>query len=70
MEVGDTAKKEVGCALRFGRRKASVSFSDRSHPSFFSYLLPQKFVDLSNQMYIVCLASKEKYRKNDRIMLY
>ncbi|ERI11545.1 hypothetical protein HMPREF0083_00346 [Aneurinibacillus aneurinilyticus ATCC 12856] len=30
-------KKEVGCAHR---------------PSFFSYLPPQKCVDLSNQMYI------------------
>jgi hypothetical protein len=36
-------KEEVGRALHPGRRRAGVSFS---------YLLPQKFVDLSNQMYI------------------
>ncbi|KIV56144.1 hypothetical protein [Aneurinibacillus migulanus] len=50
MEVGDSEKEEIGCALRSSRRKASVSFSDR--PSFFSSLSPQEFVDLSNQMYI------------------
>ncbi|ERI10644.1 hypothetical protein HMPREF0083_01257 [Aneurinibacillus aneurinilyticus ATCC 12856] len=36
-------KEEIGYVLRSGRRKASVSFS---------YLPPQKCVDLSNQMYI------------------
>ncbi|MED4731992.1 hypothetical protein P9597_28445 [Aneurinibacillus migulanus] len=55
MEGGDSEKEEVGCALRSGRRKANVSFSDRSlhRSSFFSYLSPQEFVDVSNQMYIV-----------------
>ncbi|ERI11657.1 hypothetical protein HMPREF0083_00243 [Aneurinibacillus aneurinilyticus ATCC 12856] len=53
LEGGDSNKEEVECAMRSGRRKASVSFSDCSRPSVFSYLLPQKFVDLSNQMYIV-----------------
>ncbi|MCP1358959.1 hypothetical protein [Aneurinibacillus migulanus] len=52
MEVGDSEKEEGGCALRSSIRKANVSFSDRSRPSFFSYLSPQEFVDLSNQMYI------------------
>ncbi|MCP1356939.1 hypothetical protein [Aneurinibacillus migulanus] len=46
MEVGNSEKEEVGYALRSSRRKANVSFSDRSRP-------PQEFVDLSNQMYIV-----------------
>ncbi|MCP1358643.1 hypothetical protein [Aneurinibacillus migulanus] len=44
MEVGDSEKEEVGCALRFSRRKANVSFSNLSS---------QEFVDVSNQMYIV-----------------
>ncbi|KIV52649.1 hypothetical protein AM501_30270 [Aneurinibacillus migulanus] len=56
MEGGDSEKEEVGCALRSSRRKANVSFSDRSRPPpfllFFPSLLPQEFVDLSNQMYI------------------
>ncbi|WP_161795157.1 hypothetical protein [Aneurinibacillus migulanus] len=37
LEVGDSEKEEVGYAHR---------------PSFFSYLSPQEFVDVSNQMYI------------------
>ncbi|KIV59273.1 hypothetical protein AM501_00640 [Aneurinibacillus migulanus] len=38
MEVGDSEKEEVGCALRFSRRKANVSFSDRPPP--FILFLP------------------------------
>ncbi|MCP1358541.1 hypothetical protein [Aneurinibacillus migulanus] len=53
-------KEEGGYALRPGRRKANVSFSDPSRSSFFSSLSPQKFVDLSNQMYIVKM-SKNLY---------
>ncbi|MED0894203.1 hypothetical protein [Aneurinibacillus migulanus] len=54
MEEDDSEKEEGGCALRSSRRKANVSFSARSHhlPSFFSYLSPQEFIDVSNQMYI------------------
>ncbi|WP_053912255.1 hypothetical protein [Aneurinibacillus migulanus] len=51
-------KEEGGYALRPGRKKADVSFSAR-RPSFFSYLSPQEFVDLSNQMYIVWNISLE-----------
>ncbi|MCP1357662.1 hypothetical protein [Aneurinibacillus migulanus] len=50
MEGSDSEKEEVGCALRFSRRKANVSFSNG--PSFFSTLSPQEFVDVSNQMHI------------------
>ncbi|KIV53283.1 hypothetical protein TS64_20115 [Aneurinibacillus migulanus] len=48
-------KEEGGYVLRSGRRKASMSFSDRScPPSFLLFSLsPQEFVDVSNQMYIV-----------------
>ncbi|WP_152623476.1 hypothetical protein [Aneurinibacillus migulanus] len=59
MEGGDSEKEEVGCALRSSRRKASVSFSNRYRPSFFSYLSLQEFVDLSNQMYIVGMSYEE-----------
>ncbi|KIV55897.1 hypothetical protein AM501_26705 [Aneurinibacillus migulanus] len=60
MEVGDSEKEEVGCALRSSRRKASVSFSDRSHPPPFLlfYLSPQEFVDVSSQMYIALMEGK------------
>ncbi|MED4732360.1 hypothetical protein P9597_30520 [Aneurinibacillus migulanus] len=56
MEVGNSEKEDVGCALRSSRRKANVFFSDRHRPSFFSSLSPQEFVDLSNQMYIEALS--------------
>ncbi|MED3421084.1 hypothetical protein P4420_30700, partial [Bacillus thuringiensis] len=54
LEGGDSEKEEVGCALRSGRRKAACLFptAPAHRPSFFSYLSPQEFVDLSNQMYI------------------
>ncbi|MMZ60227.1 hypothetical protein D1872_223050 [compost metagenome] len=40
MEGGDSEKKEVGSALRSGRRKANVSFSDRSRPPAFLLFFP------------------------------
>ncbi|MED4731579.1 hypothetical protein P9597_26285 [Aneurinibacillus migulanus] len=40
MEVGDSEKEEVGCALRSSRRKANVPFSDRSRPPPFLLFLP------------------------------
>ncbi|MED0893468.1 hypothetical protein [Aneurinibacillus migulanus] len=61
MEGGDSEKEEVGCTLHSSRRKANVSFSDRSRPSFFSSLSPQEFVDVSNQMYIEVLTSRTSY---------
>ncbi|WP_152623431.1 hypothetical protein [Aneurinibacillus migulanus] len=39
MEGGDSEKEEGGCALRSGRRKANVSFSDRSRPPPFLLFL-------------------------------
>ncbi|ERI10940.1 hypothetical protein HMPREF0083_00965 [Aneurinibacillus aneurinilyticus ATCC 12856] len=54
MEGGNSEKEEGGCALRSSRREASVFFltTPAPRPSVFSYLLPQQFVGLSNQMYI------------------
>ncbi|WP_161806146.1 hypothetical protein [Aneurinibacillus migulanus] len=47
-------KEEGGYALRPGRKRRTCLFptAPAHHPSFFSYLSPQEFVDLSNQMYI------------------
>ncbi|ERI07743.1 hypothetical protein HMPREF0083_04184 [Aneurinibacillus aneurinilyticus ATCC 12856] len=39
MEVGNSKKRRGWCALRSGRRKASVSFSDRAHPPPFRLFL-------------------------------
>ncbi|MED0895193.1 hypothetical protein P4T35_24000, partial [Aneurinibacillus migulanus] len=47
-------KEEGGYALRPGRKRRTCLFPivPAHRPSFFSYLSPQEFVDVSNQMYI------------------
>ncbi|MED4728287.1 hypothetical protein P9597_09055 [Aneurinibacillus migulanus] len=53
MEAGDSEKEEVGCAPAEERQTYLFPTVPAHCPSFFSSLSPQKFVDLSNQMYIV-----------------
>ncbi|KIV50150.1 hypothetical protein [Aneurinibacillus migulanus] len=47
-------KEEGGYALRPGKKRRTCLFPTvpAHRPSFFSYLSPQEFVDLSNRMYI------------------
>ncbi len=51
---GEMEKEEGGYALRPGKKRRTCLFPTvPAHlPSFFSYLSPQEFVDVSNQMYI------------------
>ncbi|WP_235499300.1 hypothetical protein [Aneurinibacillus migulanus] len=62
-------KEEGGYALRPGRKRGTCLFPTApTHcPSFFSYLPPQEFVDVSNQMYIVPHSSMTDSLKNTSI---
>ncbi|KIV55080.1 hypothetical protein AM501_23250 [Aneurinibacillus migulanus] len=53
-------KEEGGYALRPDRKRRTCLFptAPAHRSSFFSYLSPQEFVDVSNQMYIAQLIKR------------
>ncbi|MED4727080.1 hypothetical protein P9597_02800 [Aneurinibacillus migulanus] len=66
-------KEEAGCALRSGRRKASVSFSDSSRPPPFLLFLPptiKTYRFIKSDVYRKTIKLKNIYMDNQQVCFF